>query len=84
MQENINHELLDSMREGGATGLSGMQTRPKHENSSIPKIAPKWLKYDRQVSTLPSLRQRIPHAQFEFNLLYVMAKPLPIFHNRPD
>jgi len=62
LQENINYELLDSMREGGATGLSGMQTRPKHENNSIPKIAPKWLKYDRQVSTLLSLRQRIPRA----------------------
>jgi hypothetical protein len=35
------------MREGTATGLTGIPTRPKHENDSIPKIAPKWLKYDR-------------------------------------
>lgn len=41
------------MREGGAAGLSGMPQRPKQENDSIPKIAPKWLKHDRQVSDLP-------------------------------
>jgi hypothetical protein len=35
------------MREGTATGLTGIPKRPKHENDSIPKIAPKWLKYDR-------------------------------------
>ena len=47
LQENVNAELLASMREGTATGLSGVPKRPKHENDSIPRIAPKWLKYDR-------------------------------------
>jgi len=37
------------MREGGATGLIGVPQRPVQENDSIPKIAPKWLKHDRQV-----------------------------------
>jgi len=35
------------MREGKVTGLTGIAPRQKHENNSIPKIAPKWLKYDR-------------------------------------
>jgi len=37
------------MREGGATGLTGIPQRPKQENDAIPKIAPKWLKHDRHV-----------------------------------
>ena len=50
LQENINDALIKSMREGNATGLTGMPKRQAHENDSIPKIAPKWLKHDRQVS----------------------------------
>lgn len=42
--------MLTSMREGNATGLVGMPRRPQQENDAIPKIAPKWLKHDRQVS----------------------------------
>lgn len=30
-------------------GLTGVQRRPPQENDAIPKIAPKWLKHDRQV-----------------------------------
>jgi len=37
------------MREGAPTGLTGIPQRPKQENDAIPKIAPKWLKHDRQV-----------------------------------
>lgn len=40
------------MRDGTATGLTGMPQRARHENDSIPKIAPKWLKHDRHVSKL--------------------------------
>ena len=50
MQESINDSLVQSMRDGTATGLTGMPQRAHHENDSIPKIAPKWLKHDRQVS----------------------------------
>ena len=39
------------MREGLPTGLDGVPTRKPQVNDAIPKIAPKWLKYDRQVST---------------------------------
>jgi hypothetical protein len=39
------------MREGVPTGLDGIPTRKPQVNDAIPKIAPKWLKYDRQVST---------------------------------
>jgi EF-hand domain-containing protein 1 len=37
------------MREGKPLGLTGSMGRPKLENDSIPRIAPQWLKYDRQV-----------------------------------
>ena len=47
LAENVDPELLRSMREGEATGLTGMAPRRDAENDSIPKIAPKWLKYDR-------------------------------------
>ena len=30
--------------------LTGIPARRPHENDAIPKIAPKWLKYDKQVS----------------------------------
>jgi hypothetical protein len=37
------------MREGCAMQLTGIAHRKDQENDAIPKIAPKWLKYDRQV-----------------------------------
>lgn len=49
MQEPVNPELLASMQSQGAQTLSGTQ-RPKHINDAVPRIAPKWLKHDRQVS----------------------------------
>lgn len=50
LQENVDPELLKSMREGIPNQLTGIPVRRDHENDAIPKIAPKWLKYDRQVS----------------------------------
>ena len=50
LQENVDPELLRSMREGVPMQLTGIPVRRDHENDAIPKIAPKWLKYDRQVS----------------------------------
>jgi hypothetical protein len=38
------------MREGVPMQLTGIPSRKEQENDAIPKIAPKWLKYDRQVS----------------------------------
>jgi len=49
LQENIDDTMLTSMREGAATGLTGMPQRPSQANDAIPKIAPKWLKHDRHV-----------------------------------
>jgi len=37
------------MREGVPSHLTGIPARANQENDAIPKIAPKWLKYDRQV-----------------------------------
>lgn len=50
LAEPVNHELLASMRSGAAGQFTGVPARPAHENDAIPKIAPKWLKHDRQVS----------------------------------
>ena len=47
LQENVDPELLTSMREGLAGSLQGVPTRKPQVNAAI---APKWLKYDRQVS----------------------------------
>jgi len=47
----VNPDLLRSMREGNPLQLTGIPQRRAQENDAIPKIAPKWLKYDRQVST---------------------------------
>lgn len=47
--EHVDPALLDSMREGMAGSLAGVPKRLDQENDSIPKIAPKWLKYDRHV-----------------------------------
>ena len=42
--------MLDSMMQGPVTNLSGVPSRPQQENDAIPRVAPKWLKHDRQVS----------------------------------
>jgi hypothetical protein len=47
LQENINPDLLASMRTGMPGSLTGVPERRAQENDAIPKIAPKWLKYDR-------------------------------------
>jgi len=49
LNETVDPELLSSMRDGTAGQLDGIPKRNTQENDSIPKIAPKWLKYDRQV-----------------------------------
>lgn len=52
MLENVDEALVASMREGMAGTLDGVPKRQDQENDAIPKIAPKWLKHDRQVSLL--------------------------------
>jgi len=47
----VNPDLLASMKTGFSTKLGGVPGRQTQVNDAIPKIAPKWLKYDRQVST---------------------------------
>ena len=47
IQEQVDHELLRSMREGDPMKLTGIPARRAPENDAIPKIAPKWLKYDK-------------------------------------
>ena len=50
LQENVDSDLLASMRDGVPGSLDRVPQRKDQENDAIPKIAPKWLKYDRQVS----------------------------------
>lgn len=47
------------MREGDPFRLTGIPARKPQENDAIPKIAPKWLKYDKQVSLMLRWSPRI-------------------------
>ena len=49
IQEPINQDLIASMKEGVPKTLEGVPKREEPENEGIPKIPPKWLKYDRKV-----------------------------------
>ena len=49
LKEDVNDDLLRSMREGNPVQLSGIPQREVQQNDAIPRIAPKWLKHDRQV-----------------------------------
>lgn len=50
LKEPVDGDLLMSMKEGGVSNLTGVPQRPTQENDAIPRVAPKWLKHDRQVS----------------------------------
>ena len=50
LHENVDPMLVHSMRDGMAGTLEGIPKRADQDNDAIPKIAPKWLKHDRQVS----------------------------------
>jgi hypothetical protein len=50
LREQADTALLASMREGAPQALTGVPRRPAQENDAIPRVAPKWLKHDRQVS----------------------------------
>lgn len=47
-KENVDPNILKSMREGEPLKLKDIFYRAKAENDAIPKIAPQWLKHDRQ------------------------------------
>ncbi len=48
-------ELIRSMRDGDPMKLTGVPARKPQENDAIPKIAPKWLKHDKQVGTFEEM-----------------------------
>ena len=62
LQETVDQELLRSMRDGDPMKLTGAPARRPQENDAIPKIAPKWLKYDKQVKDI-----------FKFKLIKVLS-----------
>ena len=47
LQENVNPDLVASMTSGVPAQLTGVAGRKDQVQDAIPKIAPKWLKYDR-------------------------------------
>jgi len=50
LQEDVNPDLLNSLKE--TVPMAGTyQPRKPQVQDAIPRIAPRWLKYDRQVST---------------------------------
>ena len=48
LKENIDPNILQSMREGIPLKMTGFIHRPALANDAIPPIPPKWLKHDRQ------------------------------------
>lgn len=50
LNEPVDYNILTSMKTGAPVGLTGVPKRPAPENDAIPRVAPKWLKHDRQVS----------------------------------
>jgi hypothetical protein len=71
LQENVDPELLTSMREGVPMQLTGIPSRKEQENDAIPKIAPKWLKYDRQVSVSSFKESYLKLTLFDYlNLIF--------------
>jgi hypothetical protein len=61
------------MREGQPLALTGIPQRRPQENDAIPKIAPKWLKYDRQVFLI----DYILHTYFKINTGPKLPRLLP-------
>ena len=55
LNEPVDPTILQSMKTGVPTGLTGIPQRPAQENDAIPRVAPKWLKHDRHVSFTSSL-----------------------------
>jgi len=47
LQENVDQDLLSSMKAGPHIVPSSVAIRKDEVQDAIPKIAPKWLKYDR-------------------------------------
>lgn len=48
------------MREGAPAALTGVPKRQNQLNDAIPRVAPKWLKHDRQVSGFLSISPDCP------------------------
>lgn len=49
LKEPTDAAMLASMQEGGVSNFTGIPQRPPQENDAIPRVAPKWLKHDKQV-----------------------------------
>ena len=70
--EAIDPALLASMRTGFPEQLTGVPSRRDQDNDAIPRIAPKWLKYDRQVGIWQMVRSAaIFAARIYFNYKYI-------------
>ena len=55
LKEPVDSTMLQSMQEGAPQALTGVPRRPAQQNDAIPRVPPKWLKHDRQVSLHSSL-----------------------------
>jgi len=49
LQDSVDHDLLSTMTKGPYKKPDLAPPRGGHVQDAIPKIAPTWLKYDRQV-----------------------------------
>ena len=50
LAEPLDPTILQSMQEGAPQALTGVPKRPAQQNDAVPRVPPKWLKHDRQVS----------------------------------
>ena len=76
LQDNVDPDLLRTMKDGPSVDPSTAPSRSQHKNDAIPAIAPKWLKYDRQVSysfssSDGSNQHNFNYSLFKSNILYL-------------
>lgn len=83
MKEQIDPELLRSMREGDPGRLTGVPPRPEEpEHESIPKRPPKWLKHDREALRFYGFFQEPVHERNEEN--FKVRKCVIMYHLDDD
>ena len=84
LQDNVDPDLLKTMKDGPYIEPSSAPSRKQHSNDAIPAIAPKWLKYDRQVCNLFFIQMAWnQHMIASFGLIFdsLFNSIYIIFHN---
>lgn len=79
MREPVDHELIRTMREGDPARITGVPERVEEgEQEGIPKVAPTWLKHDREALRFYAFFQEPVHESREEN--FKVRKCVLTFH----